>query len=55
MSRMAYAAFSAVVLAIFLAGCALPGRVAEPSAMGPTEAREAIVRLLPPGTVDRAG
>jgi hypothetical protein len=38
-----------------LAGCALPGRVAEPAGMGPTEAREVIVRLLPPITVDRAG
>jgi Protein of unknown function (DUF1615) len=38
-----------------LTGCALPGRVAEPSGMGPTEAREVIVRLLPPSTVDRAG
>ena len=49
------AAFCAAVLAALLAGCALPGRVAEPSGMGPTEAREAIVRLLPPSTDDRAG
>ena len=41
--------------AALLAGCALPGRVAEPTGMGPTEAREAIVRLLPPNTDDRAG
>ena len=38
-----------------LAGCALPGRVAEPSGMGPTQAREAIVRTLPPSTADRVG
>jgi hypothetical protein len=55
MSRPARAAFSAVIFAILLAGCALPGRVAEPSGMGPAEAREAIVRVLPPSTVDRAG
>ena len=55
MSRLACLAASAAVLASLLAGCALPGRVAEPSGMGPTEAREAIVRLLPPSTADRAG
>ena len=38
-----------------LAGCAQTGRVAEPAGMGPTEARQAIVRLLPPQTADRAG
>jgi len=38
-----------------LAGCAQTGRVAEPAGMGPTEARQVIVRLLPPQTADRAG
>jgi hypothetical protein len=38
-----------------LAGCAQPGRVAEPTGMGPTQARETIQRLLPPNTEDRAG
>ena len=47
--------FAAVATAALLVGCAQPGRVAEPTGMGPTEAREAIVRLLPPGTEDRAG
>jgi len=55
MSRLSSSACAAAVLAALLAGCAQPGRVAEPSGMGPTEARAAIVRLLPPGTVDRAG
>ena len=45
----------AAILALLLAGCALPGRVAEPAGMGPTEARETIARLLPSATVDRAG
>jgi len=45
----------AAALAALLAGCALPGRVSEPSGMGPTEAREAIARLLPTTTEDRAG
>ena len=55
MPGLARAASSIAVLASLLAGCAAPGGVAEPSGMGPTEAREAIVRLLPPGTSDRAG
>ena len=38
-----------------LAGCAQPGRVTEPTGMGPSEAREAIQRLLPPNTDDRTG
>jgi len=42
-------------MATLLAGCAQPGRVAETSDLGPAEAREAIVRLLPPNTDDRAG
>jgi Protein of unknown function (DUF1615) len=59
MPRLAHASASAsasaAVLVALLAGCALPGRVAEPSGMGPTEAREAIARLLPSNTDDRAG
>lgn len=55
MSRAVRATCSAVVLAHLLAGCALPERAAKPSGMGPTEAREAIVRLLPSNTTDRAG
>jgi hypothetical protein len=38
-----------------LTACASPGHIAEPAVLGPTEAREAIVRLLPPNMVDRAG
>ena len=52
---LARAAVAAAVLAGLLAGCASPGGVAEPTGMGPSEAREAIVKLLPPGTADRAG
>ena len=55
MSRLAYPVFYAAVLAALLAGCASPGRITELSGMGPTEAREVIIRLLPPSTVDRAG
>lgn len=40
---------------LMLAGCAQPGRVAEPSGMGPTEARQLLMRLLPASTTDRAG
>ncbi len=36
-----------------LAGCALP--MAEPQGMGPTEAREALLRVLPRGLDDREG
>lgn len=46
---------SVAVLAAALAGCAAPGRVAEPVGMGPTEARAAVSRVLPPNTEDRAG
>ena len=42
-------------MAALLAGCAIPGRMAEPQGMGPTEAREAILRVLPAGVDDRAG
>src|SRR6185436_16400341 len=38
-----------------LAGCSLPGRVAEPAGFGPTEAREAVLRVLPPSLPDRTG
>lgn len=55
MVRPALASIFAAALAAMLAGCAQPGRVAEPSGFGPTETREAITRLLPPNTVDRAG
>jgi hypothetical protein len=55
MPRQVGAALSSAALAILLAGCASQGRLAEPAGMGPTEAREAIVRLLPAGTADRAG
>jgi hypothetical protein len=41
--------------AALLAGCAQPGRMAEPTGFGPTEAREAIQRVLPAGTDDKAG
>ncbi len=49
------AAAAATMLAAVLAGCAVPGRMAEPQGMGPTEAREAILRVLPPALDDRAG
>lgn len=42
-------------LAAALAGCALPGRLAEPQGLGPTEARDAVLRVLPPTLDDRAG
>jgi hypothetical protein len=38
-----------------LAGCAVPGRMAEPQGMGPTEAREAVLRVLPQTLDDRSG
>ncbi len=55
MSRPICAAALALAFTLLLAGCAVPGRMSEPAGMGPTEAREAIVRLLPAGTDDRAG
>src|SRR5512134_239279 len=55
MSRHAQAASSVALLVALLAGCAQPGRVAEPTGLGPTEAREAVQRLLPPNVDDRAG
>jgi hypothetical protein len=44
-----------VVLVVLLAGCAQPGRMAEPTGMGPTEARDTVARLLPAHVADRAG
>jgi len=55
MARSALAVVAAAALAVLLVGCAAPGGVAEPAGMGPTEARAAIVRLLPAGLADRAG
>jgi hypothetical protein len=55
MSGSSRAAAAAVVLAALLAGCAIPGRMAEPQGMGPTEAREAVLRVLPQTLDDRAG
>lgn len=49
----AFAAFGAFIA--LLAGCAGTGRAPETLGMGPTEARAAVTRLLPPGTDDRAG
>ena len=45
----------AAALAAALAGCAQPGRISEPTGLGPTEAREALVRVLPAGVTDRTG
>ncbi|HMO44561.1 MAG TPA: DUF1615 domain-containing protein [Rubrivivax sp.] len=55
MPRAAHAASCTAAFALLLAGCAAPGGITEPSGMGPTEAREALVRVLPPGTPDRSG
>jgi hypothetical protein len=44
-----------VAAALVLGGCAIPGRMAEPQGLGPTEAREAILRVLPEKLDDRAG
>ena len=46
---------AAVLASTVLAGCAIPGRMAEPQGLGPTEAREAILRVLPARLDDRAG
>ena len=53
--RTAAVAAVAAVFAALLAGCASPGRMAEPQGMGPSEAREAILRVLPDRLDDRAG
>jgi len=55
MSPWPYRAWTAAALAAALSGCALTGPMTGPAGMGPTEAREAIVRLLPAKTDDRAG
>jgi hypothetical protein len=55
MLRPAHASITATILAALLAGCAQPGRMSEPAGFGPTEAREALARLLPPNVIDRAG
>ena len=55
MPGSARTAATAAVVTALLAGCALPGRMAEPQGMGPSEAREAILRVLPDRLDDRAG
>jgi hypothetical protein len=45
----------AVLGAAVIAGCAAPGSMTEPAGLGPTEAREAVLRMLPARTDDRAG
>ena len=45
---------ASLALAALLAGCAQPG-LREPQGLGPTEAREAVLRVLPATTEDRAG
>jgi hypothetical protein len=45
----------ALAAAVVLAGCAGPGRPPEPVGMGPTQARAAVQRVLPPGTDDAPG
>jgi hypothetical protein len=48
-------AFATAGVAIAMAGCTLPGSVAEPAGFGPTQAREAVLKVLPPRLDDRAG
>jgi Protein of unknown function (DUF1615) len=48
-------AAAAILVAALLAGCAGPGRMAEPQGMGPTEARAAVLRALPQTLDDRSG
>lgn len=48
-------ALAALAVALLLGGCAVPGRMAEPQGMGPTEAREAVLRVLPERLDDRTG
>lgn len=50
-----FAVAASFAAAALLAGCSVPGRIAEPAGFGPTEAREAIQRVLPPHVADRAG
>lgn len=51
--RSAFAA--AALAAALLVGCAAPGPMSAPVGMGPTEAREALLRVLPPSIDDRSG
>lgn len=44
-----------LLMVALLAGCAQPGRMAEPSGFGPTAAREAVLRVLPSSVDDRVG
>src|SRR5262245_23252151 len=53
-SRTAAPTF-AFLLAAALAGCSVPGGVAEPRGFGPTEARAALLRVMPASTDDKAG
>ena len=48
-------ALAGVALAAALAGCAAPGVGEPPDGLGPTQAREALQRLLPATLADRAG
>lgn len=52
--RLFLLALNAFVAAL-VAGCALPGSITEPAGLGPTQAREAILKVLPPRVDDRAG
>lgn len=54
-SVRALPALAGVALAAALAGCAVPGAVDQPAGLGPTQAREALQRLLPATLADRAG
>ncbi|MCW5659250.1 MAG: DUF1615 domain-containing protein [Burkholderiaceae bacterium] len=54
MPRLARAVTLLLVVA-WLVGCAQPGRMAEPKGLGPTAAREAILRVLPANVQDRTG
>jgi hypothetical protein len=54
-ARSPHARAAAVLIAAVLAGCAVPGRMAEPQGMGPTEARQALLRVLPPTLQDCSG
>ena len=49
------AAAATLAAAALLAGCAVPGPMSAPVGMGPTEAREALLRVLPPSIDDRSG
>jgi len=44
-----------IAAAAALAGCAVPGPMTAPSGMGPTEARDALLRVLPARLADREG